>query len=1315
MIKKTAYVENMSVGSLAETGKDNEAIQARFASVTEALRDEQRKRGDKELSKFVDEFVYASCIMMHAAEASLINQETGEPILNKKGEPVKGWFEETKDKQGRKSVVWNSPDGIQIYRNQNFDIFPESELVKAHKEWIGKPLCKDHVSNTIDGVRGVIVDTYYDPKFKRVHALFALDKKNYPDLARKVEAGYAPNVSMGTGVGRSVCSECANVATAAHEFCAHVKNRSNYGEINLDLSPIELSIVVVGADPKAKIRRIIASMDKYRGEADALRKVRGAPLEAIAELEEQIDSITEMANSPISQEQIESFKDFIEGLASFKQGEANELVSALSEMMEEFPGGVGALATQLEPDELKRAMRVLMNHGEDALREPLAAEFKKRLLSKSTVGKTPSVTNNTKTSDDPILSNYNSEIAANPMATDLKLESPVNFMDNGSNMQIGASFVPTKHLTSIAELENMAILLANKIASIKNNMDSLNSNLPPTLSGVETGEIMSFKDLGNRAKLRANAYAQGTEEPKTYPAMGDVNLREKDKHMVGDELNTTVDNPDQKTKDMLSRASIDARAKGRAEAMKAIANATDTALKDSSGKVVAVVDGDKGKVTKVENGVTKSQMADDGKAEEKEEKDEVEKTASFKNRVQLLVEAAKSANKEKEKAAKEKAKAKAEKEKAKEKAAKEKEKTLAAKAKEKAAKEKAKEKAEKEKEKEKAAKEKAKKLDKKAYPQGTEEVKVYPAMGDVNLREKDKHMSGDELDLNAANPDQKIKDMLSRAHVRVTLKKSASPAEAAWTVLANDEAVLSFTAEQAFGDAVNDLSEDVPTQTNAEVFASRAYGLELLKAAKSGDLVRQAAELGLDMVGTEEDPLEADKAAPAAELDAELDPMVDEADKALLGPGMDMDMGAPVGEADLKERAGAVVERMEENMAELREVVLGPDEGVDNLDIELAPAVAALNSKLLKGYAIMDSLASELRYVKASADLSNPAVKLAARAALRDAAQAELEVIQILAELEVAKEEAEEKKEADCADMNLDDQDLHEVRDEISGALENHEETDHAALMSDLDTLQEEISTLADEDKLELNDAAEALKGALHAHDQAMADDGAKRAAFRAGLVARAAAVDSARGTLLDTAHKGDDKEAAGSHVSNKIEAQEAAMAVVNKEPKSSVKQAAAGLDKAIRSGQLKVAQLDYLVSIAAVDAEAAKYWREYYGEVDKSFATEISAEFKKATASSEDSGIRYKRAFAVATEAQSKGLIDTGRASLEACVDSLVSGTDDNFEAFKSLASKIKAPTKSAGYIPQMGVDPVVKTASKSVNLNDPRELAKALWGDVE
>ena len=208
----------------------------------------------KKIAPKAEDFLYFSAIMMHAAEASSLNED-GTPKLTLQGEPVKvGW-----DTSGN-TWKWSTNDpNIKPYKNSNGDIFPEEELIKAYKKWKHKPLCVDHKSSSVDHVRGFIVDTYYDRALKRVVALCALDKAGFPQLARQISTGVSNCVSMGTAVGRAICYDCGRVARTESDFCSHMKNKSCYGEINVDLNPIELSIVINGADPRASIKHIIAA------------------------------------------------------------------------------------------------------------------------------------------------------------------------------------------------------------------------------------------------------------------------------------------------------------------------------------------------------------------------------------------------------------------------------------------------------------------------------------------------------------------------------------------------------------------------------------------------------------------------------------------------------------------------------------------------------------------------------------------------------------------------------------------------------------------------------------------------------------------------------------------------------------------------------------------------------------------------------------------------------------------------------------------------------------------------------------------------
>lgn len=270
----------------------------------------------KRIAPKAEDFLYFNCIMMHAAEAALLN---GDGSLKKdaSGKDVTARWEKT-----RESWKWVcSDETVRPYKNSNNDIFPEEELIKAHKRWIGRPLCLDHKSSSVDMVRGIIVDTYYDHRNKRVVALCALDKVNYPDLARKVSTGYATCVSMGTAVERAICTDCGTVARTESDFCDCMRGRRCYGEINVGLNPIELSIVVTGADPNAKIRHIIAAADsiaRYCEMQEQLSKVasdEAQDIQMAEKIEQGLDRVSDL---------IENLKKEIKGLKENEQAEMKE-------------------------------------------------------------------------------------------------------------------------------------------------------------------------------------------------------------------------------------------------------------------------------------------------------------------------------------------------------------------------------------------------------------------------------------------------------------------------------------------------------------------------------------------------------------------------------------------------------------------------------------------------------------------------------------------------------------------------------------------------------------------------------------------------------------------------------------------------------------------------------------------------------------------------------------------------------------------------------------------------------------------------------
>ena len=122
-----------------------------------------------------DDFTYFSIVFLKSAEAALLD-DYGKVKKIASGEDAWGFFDEN----------WKWHGNVQPLKNNNGDIFPESELKKAAKDWVGKPLCRDHESSSVDGIRGIILDTHYDDKFKQVVGLCALDKVNYPKYCNRI-------------------------------------------------------------------------------------------------------------------------------------------------------------------------------------------------------------------------------------------------------------------------------------------------------------------------------------------------------------------------------------------------------------------------------------------------------------------------------------------------------------------------------------------------------------------------------------------------------------------------------------------------------------------------------------------------------------------------------------------------------------------------------------------------------------------------------------------------------------------------------------------------------------------------------------------------------------------------------------------------------------------------------------------------------------------------------------------------------------------------------------------------------------------------
>jgi hypothetical protein len=273
---------DIQTSSSIEAYLSDAQINDRFGKFASAL---------KRVAPKSNEFLYFVTTMITSAEAALLNED-GTVKIGRDGKPVEAHWEPV----AGDGVKWVCSDpSILPYRNNNFDIFPEKEIIAAHKKWIAKPVLTNHDSS-VDSIRGIILDTYYDHKFKRAMALCAIDKISYPELARKIATGVSIDMSMGTAVNRVSCAEsnCNRVARTANEFCHHMKNKgSSYGEINLGLDPLEISCVQRGADPRAKIRTVFAAAQQLHSQLDnaSIELSKTTNITRLAELEHDLKQI----------------------------------------------------------------------------------------------------------------------------------------------------------------------------------------------------------------------------------------------------------------------------------------------------------------------------------------------------------------------------------------------------------------------------------------------------------------------------------------------------------------------------------------------------------------------------------------------------------------------------------------------------------------------------------------------------------------------------------------------------------------------------------------------------------------------------------------------------------------------------------------------------------------------------------------------------------------------------------------------------------------------------------------------------------------
>jgi hypothetical protein len=163
--------------------------------------------------------------------------------------------------------------------NKNGDLFPEEEIIKSYKTFIGVGVYKDHDANSVNKAVGKILWADYIPEGKYVELIGCIDKKLDPELARRVQTGIIDSCSMGCVVKEAECSICHNIARNPSQLCRHM--HPTYGikgtidangnivyEINRGIQFTELSLVTSPADSTAKLFEVIASLKKNAQESN---------------------------------------------------------------------------------------------------------------------------------------------------------------------------------------------------------------------------------------------------------------------------------------------------------------------------------------------------------------------------------------------------------------------------------------------------------------------------------------------------------------------------------------------------------------------------------------------------------------------------------------------------------------------------------------------------------------------------------------------------------------------------------------------------------------------------------------------------------------------------------------------------------------------------------------------------------------------------------------------------------------------------------------------------------------------------------------
>jgi len=160
-------------------------------------------------------------------------------------------------------------------------------------------------------------------------------------------------------------------------------------------------------------------------------------------------------------------------------------------------------------------------------------------------------------------------------------------------------------------------------------------------------------------------------------------------------------------------------------------------------------------------------------------------------------------------------------------------------------------------------------------------------------------------------------------------------------------------------------------------------------------------------------------------------------------------------------------------------------------------------------------------------------------------------------------------------------------------------------------------------------------------------------------------------------------------HVEDLEEIHDAMMDLAHASPKA--QKEAAAIHSLVAEGKLDASDVDSLVS-HGVDKEAVAYYKKFYGQVDggSEFASELVKEHVKAAAEQDKTLYKVKiaRAYELANDMVSAGLLSNDRQAVSAQVDEIMKFNDESFESMKRIVAKHSPSlTKSASRLPVVGM----------------------------